>query len=53
MLEISCYEVERYEVKLKHKPRFEFYEEEKALKFIEENKEDFVYMVKIQRAIIE
>lgn len=53
MAKISCYEVIMYEVKLRNKPIREFYEEEKALEYIENHKNDFVFMRKHERAIVE
>ena len=53
MAEVSCYEVIMYEVKLHGKPVRVFYEEEKALEFIEDHKEEFVFMRKIEGAVVE
>lgn len=53
MAEIMCYEVIYYEVKIIRKPKRTFHTEEEALKFIDENKEDFVYMTKTEIAQID
>ena len=43
-LEVVCKELIVYEVKLRNKPTREFYQEEKALEFIAENINDFIFM---------
>lgn len=53
MAEIICYEVVYYAVKIRNKPTLTFYTEEEALKYIDENKEDFVFMTKTENAQID
>ena len=53
MAEINCYEVIYYEVKIVRKPTRSFYTEEEALKYIDENKENFVFMTKTLKAVID
>ncbi len=52
MLEVGCYETVRYDVKLEGSPMRCFYTEEKALAFIQEHKERFEYMCKVELACI-
>lgn len=53
MAQVSCYEIIMYEVKIANKPIREFYTEEAALEFIAEHKDEFVFMRKLENAIIE
>lgn len=53
MAEIKSYGVIYYEVKIVRKPTRSFFTEEEALKYIDENKEDFVFMTKTEKAVID